>query len=283
MQFLDYPIQDINYENAKVVITPVPFEASVSYGKGTAGGPSAILEASSQVELFDTFFKRECSAGEIYTTSEIDTISGYPQMAETLKNHVVKLLSDNKFPVILGGEHALSIPVAEAFFSRYPEGTIIHFDAHADLRHEYNANPYSHACTLKRIWELGCPTISIGIRSMSREEWDFAIQQNIILLSPEDTTFWESLRITLADKSGPAWLTFDVDGMDPSIMPATGTPEPGGFSWDETMRILMILSQSHLQFAGCDVVEFAPINGFHAADFTMAKLVYRIILALAIH
>jgi agmatinase len=280
-QFLGISDNRLNASNARVVIIPVPFENSVSYGEGTADGPEAIIEASSQVELYDTLCECQLPETAVYTHDEIGRTVHYEGMAGEVLSLVGKILNADQFPLVLGGEHSIAVPAVQSFARKFPGGTVVHFDAHADLREQYQDNPNSHACALRRIRETNVRTISAGIRSMSQPEREFASREKILLISPETPSFWPELESALADVSGPAWLTFDVDGMDPSVMPATGTPEPGGLTWTETMRFFSLLATSNLVFKGADVVEFSPIRDFHYPQFTVAKLIHRLMLFLS--
>lgn len=279
-QFLiSQPPRD-GYAGARIIVLPVPFEASVTYGEGTADGPAAILKASQQVETFDLYFKKELPETAIFTLPAVRSTRHYEEMAEMVRSRVLEILTDRKHPVILGGEHSVAIPAIEAFHTIHPNGCVIHFDAHADLRDHYRQNAWSHACTLRRIRDLGIQTLSVGIRSVCREEWDLILKNNIPFASPEQPDFWETLNRHLTSFTGPAWLTFDVDGLDPSVIPATGTPEPGGLTWQEVMRFLDLLAASRIRVIGADIVELAPAPGLHLADFTTAKLAHRIMIGL---
>jgi agmatinase len=280
-QFLGYPPELINQSKAQTIIIPVPFENSVSYGRGAINGPHAILDASRQVEFYDCFLGKEYPMGGVFTQEEMPRHLSYDEIAVELSRRVGNVLDIGKFPLILGGEHSIAVPAVSAFAKKHPGGVLIHFDAHADLRESYQNNPNSHACALRRMRDLGLRSISAGIRSISPEESIYIRQESVEIFNPENDSFWDDLQSAISRLSGPAWLTFDVDGMDPSIMPATGTPEPGGLNWRETMRFLLILAKSNLQIKGVDIVEFAPIPQLHHADFTAAKLTYRMIMLFA--
>ena len=279
--FLGLAPEEYSYESARVIVVPVPFEASVSYGSGTAGGPQAILEASCQVEFLDALIDRDYTGFGIYTLEPMVRTGDYRIMADHVHKTIRRIILDAKFPVLLGGEHSVSIPALEAFHSLHPDCNVIHIDAHADLRDQYQGNPVSHACVCRRIHEMGIKVLSIGIRSFCSEERLYAQKHSIPLLHPESNEFWDRLDTCLKKISGPAWLTFDVDGLDPAIMPATGTPEPGGLLWGDVTRILLAVKNSNMRILGCDIVELAPVPGLHHADFTAAKLAYRIMLVFA--
>ena len=278
-QFLGYPPEAVDYLKARAVVIPVPFEASVSYGEGTALGPSAILAASAQVELFDSLLQRSLPDFSVFTETAVNCDHGYDCMASELQARVTRVLEAGKMPVVLGGEHSLSVSAVAAFAGLYPGGTVIHVDAHADLRDSYEGKKWSHACAMRRIREFGLQTVSIGIRSMSEEEYHLIQKEGITVISSEIPDFLREVKVAISRLQGPAWLTFDVDGLDPQILPSTGTPEPGGLSWRETMNLLQIIQDSVLEMKGFDVVELAPIPQMHHADFTIAKLIHRMIMA----
>lgn len=281
IQFLGLPAGEYTFQTAHVIVIPVPFEASVSYGTGTAQGPSAILNASCQIEFWDEWIKSDYTSFGIYTVDAMPDGSTVDRMSEFVFQTVVQCLQHQKFPVVLGGEHTIAVPAVAAFASVYPGGTVIHFDAHADLRDEYQDNRNSHACALRRIRETGVRTLSIGIRSCSKEESDYARQESILLLHPESPSFQNELTANISQISGPIWITFDIDGLDPALMPATGTPEPGGLSWKQVMDIFLLIKNANRYVIGCDIVELAPVKQLHHADFTAAKLAYRMMLLYA--
>ncbi len=275
--FLGLPADRLSYDAGRVVIVPVPFEASVSFGKGTAAGPQAILDASTQVELYDAVLSRIYPEDGIYTLPAIET-DRYDVLDERLWEQTRQILNDHKFPIILGGEHSISVPAVRAFRDLFPGALVIHVDAHADLRDSYQDRTWSHACAMRRIRELGLQSISIGIRSMSEEESALIRDENIVHTTPEHPDFWNHLETAFGCASGPAWLTFDVDGFDPSVIPSTGTPEPGGLTWMDVMRILTMMRDSRIELKGADFVELAPIPGIHHPEFTIARLIHRFIL-----
>lgn len=275
--FLGLPEDRLSYSACRVAVVPVPFEASVSFGKGTAAGPQAILEASTQVELFDAILSKSYPENAIFTLPAIET-DRYDVLDERLYSLTRRILDDRKFPIILGGEHSISVSAARAFRDLYPNALVIHFDAHADLRDSYQDRTWSHACALHRIRDLGLQSISIGIRSMSEDESVLIREQNIFHTTPEHPDFWNRLETAFSSASGPAWMTFDVDGFDPSVIPSTGTPEPGGLTWLDVMRVFRMMRDSRIDLKGADFVELAPIPGIHHPEFTIARLIHRFIL-----
>ena len=278
--FLGLNENPFDHETVKSVLIPVPFEASVSYGKGTQFGPETILEASSQIELFDAHLNRSCPEFFFHTCASLKTMSDFKTMSEQLLPIVMNALELKKFPIVIGGEHSVAIPAINAFANFYPHGHVVHLDAHADLRDNYENNPWSHACVMRRVREYNLNTLSIGVRSFSNEENEYIQKNKISCLNPENPLFKETLQNQLNDLDGPAWLSFDVDVLDPSIMPSTGTPEPAGLTYTDIMEIFQMFQRSSLVFKGADITEFSPIPRLHHADFTCAKIIHRIALML---
>lgn len=267
-------------DKAHAVIVPFGLEASVSYGGGTGAGPSAILEASHQVELFDDEFWRECYSDYGVATLEAPAIMpGIPDALKQLEETIEALLAQDKFPLTLGGEHSLSAGAIRPFVRRYPDLAILHFDAHADLRDGYGGEHYSHAAALRRCLDEPIETlVSVGIRNISAEEIPFleANGERIHIHWARDRRNWDVEAIVAPLKDRPVYLTFDLDGFDASLMAATGTPEPGGLYWDDAMDIIRAASRV-CRIVGADVVELAPRAELHACDFLAAKLCYKIL------
>lgn len=280
--FLGLPENLSTPENAKVMIVPVPYEATTSYGQGTSRGPAAILEASQQVELFDDELWEEPFKIGIHTTEPIEmkTVDRYvPKPFEELYEQVKRLININKFPIILGGEHSLTVGAVKACAEQYKDLSILQIDAHCDLRPEYEGNPYSHASVSYQLYHLlPKPLITqVGIRNVSAEEvrWLETEYPNVNIYWARQQERWNFQEIinTLSDN---VYLTIDVDGLDPSIMPATGTPEPGGINWYQLMELVKLVCVKR-NVVAADIVELSPIPGFHAPDFLAAKLAYKLI------
>ena len=266
------------YEKARVVVLPVPLERTTTYAKGTAKGPCAIIEASRNMETFDEELQVETYQKlGIATLEEMDTEEGsLEQILANISTAVLSLLKDGKFPLVLGGEHSLTPPCVSAVARKYNDLSVLQIDAHADLRETYQDNPNSHACALRRSLEI-CPAVQVGIRSLSSEE---------AAAIPKLATkiFWAHDIVTrpthewaeeVARALSPnVYLTIDLDGLDPSILPATGTPEPGGLTWEQVTGLLRVVAHRRT-IVGMDVVELLPTPGLHAADFLAAKLIYR--------
>jgi agmatinase len=275
--FLALPDNLSDYKTAKAVILPIPYEATVSYGEGTRNGPAAIIAASRQVETYDRDFEGEpCSVG-IATLGELEQIaSGPEQMMERIEMAAAEILRNDKFLLSLGGEHSISSALVKAHRHKYPDLTVLHFDAHSDLRPEYQGSPYSHACVMARIGEV-CEFVSIGIRSFCGSEEEKQVETEGRLIRPSE--FRNNPKITsiiLSMLSEHVYITFDLDSFDPAVMPAVGTPEPGGLLWDETLSFIRAAGNSK-QIVGADIVELAPIAGLRYPDFAAARLAYKMI------
>ena len=274
--FLEMDIPPSSFEDAAVHIIPVEMEKSVSYGAGTAAGPRAILKASLQLEAFDgrtvpgeagmyTHKPLKCQADEV--EKDIDDIA----------LEVNRVLQKNGLPVILGGEHTVTLGALKAIVASGKRIGVVQFDAHADLRDSYENNRFSHACVMRRVQEMGLPFVQIGIRSLSKDEYIFRRTHNIKSLDAADiNTAGVPSAVLPWDFPEHIYITFDVDCFDASVMPATGTPEPGGLTWYQVVDLLHKVS-SKRSICGFDVVELAPIAAMHAPDFTAAKLVYKLI------
>ena len=266
------------YETSRAVIFPVPLERTTTYEHGTRNGPAAILKASQNMELYDEELELEpYKEIGIHTLPPIDTMDGtLDEVITELFTAQCGLLDDDKFPVALGGEHSLTPPLVSAVAKKYKNLSVLQIDAHADLRDEYQGNPASHACAMRRVLEF-CPAVQVGIRSLSVEEAQ-AIPQlrtkvywaNDIVRAPLKS--W--IAKVLTDLSPNVYLTIDLDGFDPSIIPATGTPEPGGLDWHQVTSLIRAVAQ-HKKIVGMDVVELMPLPGEHASDFLAAKLIYK--------
>jgi agmatinase len=277
MNFLGLSDLEADYKKARVVVVPVPYEMTVSYGKGTSRGPDAILEASAQVELYDEELGVESQKlGGIATIPHLSVAGVKPSaLFEVITPAVGRLIDDGKWPLILGGEHSVTPPVVRAFHERDPEFTVVQFDAHADLREEYNGEAMSHACAIARVNEM-CPAVQVGIRNISEPEAKLAksARYPIFYASNMRTSNSWMQEALAAIKTDKIYITLDLDAFDCQVMPATGTPEPGGMTWWQVTDFLKMLFAKKL-VVGMDIVELAPISGFHACDFLAAKLAYK--------
>ncbi len=267
-------------DSARAVIVPVPYEGTVSYGSGASRGPDAILRASEQIELYDEELGFEpCRAG-IHTTPPLEAAADDPpeQVADALRRRCGELLDDDKWVVALGGEHSITPGGVRAAADRFAGLHVVQLDAHADLRDSYEGSAWNHACAMSRSLEHA-PVTAVGIRSYSVEEAERIRRgiPNYRLVHAWETAgdAWHDRVLDRLD-GVPVYLTIDVDGFDPSVVPATGTPEPGGLGWRTTIAFLDRLFR-RARVVACDVVELAPIEGLHHADFTVARLVYKLI------
>lgn len=254
------------------LVVPIPYDGTSTYRKGADAGPRAILTASAQVELYDIETDSEAYRAGI-KVHQIDLDDRSPEsMAASVRNAYETIFDGSAFPVALGGEHSVSAGIIEAAAKRYPGLTVVQFDAHADLREQYHGSRYNHACVMARARDV-CSIFQIGIRSMDRSETAGWSRERVILAEEiANGTGWIS-RLEGAI-SGPVYLTIDLDVLDPSLMGATGTPEPGGLGWYDLIAGVRFLF-THTKVIGADVVELCP-NGDHGPEFTAARLVYKI-------
>lgn len=272
------------YSKAQVVILPIPFEATTTYRRGCENGPSAILHASQQVEYYDEELEQELWPVGIYTHDPIaDTRSDHPvsseQMLAETETTLSRLIGDGKFVVALGGEHSITSGIVEAYRKASPEAfTVVQIDAHGDLRHEYEGSIYNHACVMRRIVDMGLPTVQIGIRSICREEADLIKSKPLTVFRAREMALQPDwMERALASIQTPkVFFTIDLDGIDPTLMPGVGTPEPGGLNWYSLIRFIRQVFEQH-DVIGCDVMELAPITDSVVSEFTAAKLVYKLI------
>jgi agmatinase len=269
-------------EAARAVIVPFGLEATVSYGSGTAKGPEAIIKASPQLEFFDEALWTEPYRKFGIATLEPLTVSKPVERSLSQLEHIVgEVLDAGKFPLVLGGEHALTPGAVRPCAARHRDLVVLQFDAHADLRDGYLGERFSHAAAMRRTLDNpGVSLVQVGIRAISAEEIPFleANRSRIMTFWAKDKARWTAEEIVEAIGGRPVYLTFDVDAFDASLMPATGTPEPGGLFFDEAITIINAVAKAS-PIVGADVVELAPIPGLHACDFTAAKLVYKILTA----
>tara|TARA_B100000029_G_scaffold81604_1_gene72550 strand:- start:14190 stop:15074 length:885 start_codon:yes stop_codon:yes gene_type:complete len=264
----------------KVVVVPFGLEKTVSYGGGTKKGPEEIIKASHQVELFDEDLKKEP-----YKKIGIKTLKAFPikkKIIDALKQIESvnrSLLNKKKFPLVLGGEHSLTPGAIRPFLEKFKKICLLHFDAHADLRNSYNGNKFSHASAIRRCLDnSNVSVVSFGIRNISANEISFLKKnkKRIEIFWAKDKSKWNLNKFKKIIRNKKIYITFDVDGLDSSLMPATGTPEPGGLFWDETIKIIKIASQCS-DIVGADINELSPIKGFDSYNFLAAKLAYKII------
>jgi agmatinase len=284
--FLALKAKHSTLSTARVAIVSAPYEATTSYGKGTGRGPQGILKASAYVEFYDDEFDREVVFDSgIATLPPLKLKGKSPGVALGLiERQVGSLLAKSKFVVTLGGEHTISVAPIRAHHARFPAMSILHFDAHSDLRSHYQGSPFSHASALARALDTFPPErlVQVGIRAQCKEEATFIKEHGV-------RTFYASAirrglhgqrwqqSVVKALPTNEVYVTFDVDYFDPAIMPATGTPEPDGFLWSETMDIFRALRNAGKKIIGFDVVELAPKPQLQHCDFAAARLVYKLL------
>ena len=264
----------------KAIVVPFGLEKTVSYGAGTKNGPREIIKASHQVELYDEELKCEPFKEIGIKTLKPFKINKNINKAINQIGEINKKILDNKlFPLTLGGEHSITPGCIKPFVKKYKKITLLHFDAHADLRESYSGEKFSHASAIKRCIDYkNVSVISFGIRNISAEEIPILNKnkERIEIYWAKDKKKWDLKKFKRQIKSKNVYITFDVDGLDSSIMPATGTPEPGGIFWDEALEIIKIACKNS-KIIGADVNELAPIKGFNSYNFLVAKLVYKIL------
>jgi agmatinase len=266
-----------DFEHARVVILPVPLDRTTSYVAGTRNGPHEILVASSHMELWDEETATDVHSIGIFTLPEMEFPFGsIDEVVDEIRRVVSELVARDKFPVVIGGEHSITPAVVGAIAERHPGLSVLQIDAHADLRDHYMGTRYNHACAMRRVLEYA-PATQVGIRSLSTEEaavipslpthvfYDFNMRN--------DPCWVDHVVETLSDT---VYVTIDVDGFDPAIMPATGTPEPGGLSWYETLGLLRRVAEKK-RIVGFDLVELSPMGGNVAPNFLCAKLIYKLL------
>ena len=269
----------VNFKE-KVVVVPFGLEKTVSYGGGTKNGPKEIIKASHQVELYDE--ELNC---EPYKKIGIKTLKPF-KIDKNIKKALNKMskinqeiLDKNLFPITFGGEHSITPGCIDPFTKKFKDICLLHFDAHADLRESYNGEKFSHASAIRRCLDYSnVSVISFGIRNISQSEISFLKKNSsrIDIFWAKDKSKWNLNKFKKLIKNKTVYLTFDVDGLDSSIMPATGTPEPGGLLWDETLNIIKIAAKNS-KIVGADINELAPIKGFNSYNFLVAKLAYKIL------
>jgi agmatinase len=266
-----------DFEHARVVILPVPLDRTTSYVPGTRTGPHEILVASSHMELWEEETQTDVHSVGIYTLPEMEfPFASMDEVVDEIRRVAAEIVNRGKFPVILGGEHSITPPVVAAVAAKHKGLSVLQIDAHADLRDSFMGTPHNHACAMRRTLDYA-PLTQVGIRSLSSEEaadipslktrvfYDFNMRQ--------DPAWMDRVVDSLSDT---VYITIDVDGFDPAIMPSTGTPEPGGLSWYEGLSLLRRVIERRT-VVGCDIVELSPMPGNAAPNFLCAKLLYKIL------
>jgi agmatinase len=266
-----------NLQQARTAILPVPYDSTSEWRGGSRYGPQAIIDASQYLELYDLELDREIYKVGICTLPEVEPLLSSPQdMLDKVYQVIKGLIQKEKFVVLFGGEHSLSLGAVRALKEAFPRLSVLQLDAHADLRDEYLGTKYSQACVMRRIFEL-CPISQVGVRSLSREEKQFLTQNKLRPFYMSDMTSNTASIDQIVDSlSEDVYVTIDVDVLDPSIMPAVGTPEPDGMSWRQVLDIIESVAL-HKHVVGFDLMEFCPGEGPGSCAFLLAKLAYKLI------
>jgi agmatinase len=266
--------EQTKFENSKIVIIPVPYDGTSTWIKGSDKGPQAIIEASANMELYNIPTNNEIYKNGIHTTRPIKINSNPQKVAEAVYQKTIEVVGKNKFPVIIGGEHSVSIGAMKAMSEVHDELTILQLDAHADLRTIYEKSKFNHACVMARAKEFS-PVLQVGIRSMSVEESKH-IDPDRVFYSDQIYDNDEWMVEVMVKLTKNVYITIDLDVFDPSIMPSTGTPEPGGLFWYEVLKFLKKVNETS-NIVGFDVVELCPNRYNKAPDFLAAKLIYSLL------
>ena len=268
------PERYTDFDKAKVVVLPIPYDSTTDWRAGAREGPNAIIDASHFMEPYDHELGREVYAVGIHTLPELQpSMEGPQQTVERVYRATGELLDKGKFVVMLGGEHSLTIGTVRAYRERYDKLSVLQLDAHADLRDQYEGAKYGHACVMRRIIEM-CPVVQAGIRSMSREEREYIDSEGLKPFYATGTPIDSDAVVSAL--TDDVYVSIDLDVFDPSIMSAVGTPEPGGTGWHEVLGLLTKVTKGK-RIVGFDVVELAPREGPAACTFLAARLAYRLI------
>ena len=264
------------YKKSKTAIIPIPYEMTTTYIEGTNKAPRSIIEASKNMELYDEELDKVIAEIGISTLAPLKISQSPEVMINKVKKHCLKTLNDNKFPVVIGGEHSVSVGFLLALKEKYPDISVLQFDAHADLKDEYEGSKYNHACTMARIREH-CNAVSVGVRSLSFEESEAARKNNYKVIWAEekiDRAGW--IKEILDNIKRDVYITVDMDVFDPSLISSVGTPEPGGLSWYDVLAITKAVFKQN-NVVGFDVMELCPRAKNKASDFIAAKLIYKML------
>lgn len=270
----DLPEEYRQEGSASVVIQPVAYDDTSTWIKGADQGPAALIEASANMELYDIETESEVYKQGIYTASAMRDFPSPEEMVSFVKDTVGGYLNRNKFTVVLGGEHSVSIGAIQAHAETYKNMTVLQLDAHSDLRDSYEGSKNNHACVMARAKEV-CPIVQVGIRSMDSSELGL-LDHNRVFLAEQiyGQTLWIQQAVDLL--SDDVYITLDLDVFDPAIMPSTGTPEPGGMGWYEVLKLIKTVSLQK-NIVGLDMVELCPNPNNKAPDFLAAKLLYKLL------
>lgn len=263
-----------SYEKAKVILQSIPYDGTSTWGKGADKGFDAFLDAAENMELYDIETSTEVYKQGVHIAEELGPFNSPEDMFDATYKNTKELLKSDKFLSFFGGEHSISIGIIKAFYEQFSDLTVLQIDAHTDLRPAYGGTPYNHACAVFDASQ-NCNLIQVGIRSMDVEEMAYLDKSKCYFAHEiHDQTAW--VGDAIGKMTDNVYITFDLDAFDPAIMPATGTPEPGGLMWYETVNFLRaVFKQKNV--VGFDIVELAPITGMHAPQFLAAKLYYKML------
>lgn len=272
--FGDLPKENSKLETAKIVILPVPYDGTSTWGKGADQGPAAIIEASANLELYDIETDSEVYQQNIFTAQPVIAKGSPGKMVKKVNQAVGDFLKKDKLVVIIGGEHSITAGAVQAHRGKYQNLSVLQLDAHADLRPEYQGSKYSHACVMSRVREL-CPIVQVGIRSLDISEKKF-IDKGRVFFAEDiyNKTAWQDKAISKL--TAEVYITIDLDVFDPGVLPSTGTPEPGGLGWYQVLDFLKRVNRKK-EIVGFDVVELCPNKNEKSSDFLAAKLIYKLL------
>ncbi len=274
MNFGDLPKKYSDLQNAKIVILPAPYDGTSTWQKGADKGPDALLDASANMELYDIETDSQVYLQGIHTAKAVDVDMPPDKMVDSVENSVRHFLEKDKFVVLVGGEHSVSTGSVRAHLEKYKDFSVLQLDAHSDLRYEYEGTKYNHACVMSRISEI-CPIVQVGIRSTDISEQE-ALRKSNVFFAEDIYNNNEWIKKVLSLLSDKVYITIDLDVFDPSIMPSTGTPEPGGLLWYNVLMLLKAVFADK-KVVGFDVVELCPNPKNKAPDFLAAKLIYKLL------
>ena len=278
--FLEYDPAWAHNARAPYAVLPVPYERTVSFGRGTRRAPAAILEASRHIEPFDDELFLPLGLG-VQTLPAINCRSGTDrQVLAVIQRAATAVMQRRQFLMTLGGEHTITFPLVAAAKAVYGNLTVLHFDAHLDLRDQYTGTPLSHGCVMRRVMELGVPIVSVGIRSICAEEYRLVKQQRLPVFWARDIVQAKNnswIKAVLARLGQYVYISIDIDGLDPALVPGTGTPEPGGLNWYALTGLLRQVCATRRVMAA-DLVEVAPIPGTPSCEYTAARLATKLML-----
>ncbi len=261
-------------QKSEIVVLPVPYDGTSTWIKGADKGPAAILEASANMELYDIETDSEVYKKGIHTANAVTEKSSPEKMTAAVYKSALKYVADDKFLVTLGGEHSISVGAIQAYAETYENLTVLQLDAHSDMRPEYEGSRYNHACAMSRAVEF-CPVVQVGIRSMDVDEKKYITRSRVFFAEERmSDPAWKDKVVKLL--SDNVYITIDLDVFDPSVLPSTGTPEPGGLFWYEVLELMRMVNAKR-NIVGLDVVELCPNKADKASDFIASKLIYKIL------